>query len=493
MMSLATQKMSQIRWQTALFSLVLSTLAFYSDDIINRDGILYIGMAETYLQQGLAATAQYSDLYWPFYAILIAHLHSITSVPLEFSASILNTIFFVVLTDALVLLSSRLVANSRQLTIAALLFLCLPTLNDYRDFIIRDAGYWAFCSLALYQFILFVEKPSLGKAVIWQVTATLAILFRIEGLVTLLALPLYLVFTLPLKQALKQAGQLYFLFIFAAITTLFFSMSQTGFLTAFGKISSLIKYIHPDSFLSAFNAKSAIIASDVLPVFSADYSGLILASGLITMLTYKMIKALSLGYIVLYFIPWQKNIPRPNTPYFTLITYFVSLNLTVLLVFLFHGYFITTRYAVVAVLGLLLLMLPTICSNIETLWLNKKRALVLVVALILFISLVAGMTQSNSKSYIRKTAQWSAEHIPQGSHILVNSKELQYYFAKYHGLANIEVSSDFSAPEKYDYMLTVEGRRNTQLKATLAPLSLETIYSRKNKRGDQAVLYQVLP
>ena len=90
----------KIRAFTALASLLLSVFAYYSNDIINNDGILYMNMAEAFLQGGLAETVKLFN--WPFFSILVASIHQLTSLPLETSANILNALLFVLLLDTLI-------------------------------------------------------------------------------------------------------------------------------------------------------------------------------------------------------------------------------------------------------------------------------------------------------------------------------------------------------------------------------------------------------
>ena len=53
--------LSNTRFFTALASLLLSLQAVYFDDIINRDGIMYLQMVEAYLTGGLTAVRSIYD------------------------------------------------------------------------------------------------------------------------------------------------------------------------------------------------------------------------------------------------------------------------------------------------------------------------------------------------------------------------------------------------------------------------------------------------
>ena len=113
------QNLSRVRIFTAFISLIFSLQTVYFDDLINRDGILYLQTAELFMSEGLYATQ--GLLNWPFFSILISWVHQLTSLSLETAGFVLNGLLFILLTDALVLISSLLVVTPRQLIIAAIL------------------------------------------------------------------------------------------------------------------------------------------------------------------------------------------------------------------------------------------------------------------------------------------------------------------------------------------------------------------------------------
>jgi len=482
---------SKVRLYTALLSLVLSVLAYYLDDIINRDGILYMDMADAYLRDGLTATAQLYN--WPFFSILVAYFHQLSSLSFEISGQVINTLLFVLFTDSLVLLSSKILPTPRQLIIAAALILCFYSINEYRDYIIRDIGYWAFCSLALYRFIRFLEAPNFQNATFWQLSALIAILFRVEGAVILLGLPLYLFLNhYPIK-AFKHVLQLNYLLIAGMLVTVVFAIGQSDTTTAFGKINTLINYVNVDSFLSQFNSKADIIGSQVLVRFSADYGGLILASGLIVMLAVKLFKALTLGLVTLYIASiWQqRNQVLAPHKYRRLLVYFSALNILILLVFIFQQYFLVTRYAVMALTSLFLLMLPRICTSIETLWLGKKKLLLSIVASILLLGLIDNLTQSNSKIFIKNTAIWAAQNLPEESLVLTDDKFIRYYFNAHQPKSTLS-KKEVTSYSDYNYLIIVEKKRNKARSKLLDAIDLKPIYNNENKRGDRATIYKII-
>ncbi len=485
---------AKIRLSTAFASLLISIVAFYGNDLLNRDGILYVDMASAYVQGGFDALLQYSDFGWPFFSIVIAYIHQITHLPVELSAIALNVLLFVVLTDALVLVSNKILPNPRQVAFAALLFLCFFTLNHYRVFIGRDVGYWAFCMLALYQFILYLEKPSIKKALLWQILMVLAILFRIDGVVILLGLPLYLFTTQSPTIALKQIIQFFYLLIAGAVLAMLIAIDQSSLATIFSKIGSITKYINPDNVLTHFKLNTDLIETHILNKFSARYSALILSSGLITMLVYKLINALTLGYLGIYIYSLWKYTFHRVTPYRKLIAYFLALNLIILLGFIFTEYFVSKRYTVLAVMGLLLLMLPRICDTLEKAWLANYKPILVAVGLILFVSLVDSLTHSNSKVYIKDVAIWASNNLPENSRVLTNNKIIKYYFNSHQPLAEISLDPNVNTYQNYDYLIIlIEKNKFKELGQQLTSMKIKPIYKLENKRGSKATVYLVQP
>lgn len=485
-----TYTAKQINIFAVFFSLFLSLFMALTDDIINRDGIMYVNMAQAYIDGGLAATSQYFD--WPFFSILTAYIYKITPLSLESSAYLLNGLLFALFINVFINISNKILPNTRQLSIAAILILCFGVINEYRAFIIRDIGYWAFCSLTLYRFMIFLEKPTLSNATVWQVTAVIAILFRIEGAVILLGLPLYLFFIKPPKHALKQHLQLNYLLIIGFVFTLIFGFNSLNINEASGVLSSNSYLFNYESYLATLSHNMAVMETQILNQFSEDYSGLILISGLLMMLVYELlIEGLSLIYLGLYVASWWQKKSIKSVPYSRLLLYFTVINISILIVFVLVRYFVSTRYCIMALLGLLLLMLPRVCAMIESLWLTRNKALLSVVGLVLFISLVDSATSSRSKSYIKNTAIWASTNLPENSTVLTDDQFIEYYFSHPKTKSTI-IRNDITAYLNYDYLIIVEKRKDQGVRERLTSMDIEPIFKLSDNRGNKATVYRIL-
>ena len=506
--------LTRTRILTAFISLLLSLQAVYFDDITNSDGVLYMQMAEAYLLCGLQAVQTLYD--WPAYAILIAWVHQLTSFSIETSGLILSSLFFILLTDALVLISSLLVANARQLNIAAILILCFTPINEYRDFILRDPGYWAFSSLALYQFMLFVNLPSYKTASLWQIFMIIAILFRIEGSVILLGLPLFLLFVRQPMEGIKQIIQVSYLLFVSLIGIIAFVLSQPDLIAAFGKLGSIASYIDLTAYSDKLYRYAGVIKHQILNQYSEDYAAFILISGMLVMFAYKIIKAFSVSYLIVYFATASKVLKPHSKQLQHLLLYFFALNILLLIVFLFKQYFMSSRYTLMALIGLLLLVMHRLSHGIERLWLAKNKILLSIIAFALFYSVADTSTQSGDKSYIKEAAIWAANNLPKDSLIMTDDGFILHYFNAEKANAAICVkqiyqTSDFlrrhtktmdyttgpcaadqsDSYQYYDYLIVVEKKRKYELKNYLKKLNLTKIHNTGDEAKDSASIYRV--
>ena len=487
-------KLIEIRIFTAIVSLLFSLIAFGTDDLINSDGVLYMDMARALLAGGLSATAELYN--WPFFSILVAGIHKLTGLSLEQSGNLVNIAMFVIFTDALVLICNKTLPNNRQVFIAALFILGFTLFNDYRAYLFRDMGYWAFSALALYQFVKFLETPTWLNANMWQITIVIAILFRVEGVAILFALPFFVFFNnKSIKDAFFQLVKLWLLVSLLALLSLAIALSVGSLPSAFGKFNEIFLYINFTQLSSGFAEKSAIIAEQLLNKYSDKYSELIFGSGLFVMMLWKFIEALSISYFIYYiYIYFSKSRPTSiNRKHTGLILYFIAINFIVLSVFVFTHFFLSTRYSVMLVTGLLLLLLPIFCNFVEKAILNRSKPVLAFTLLVLIAGPIDSFTRSVSKEYVKEMAIWSAENIPSDSKVAINEREMSYYMQE-NGIKEPITflrKLDFSEFEQYDYVIIVVKHHKKQLKNELSKLDYKLIYTTSNDRGDKAYLYKV--
>ncbi|EEF78870.1 hypothetical protein [Methylophaga thiooxydans] len=480
---------SQIRLITALISLLLSAAAYYFDDIINRDGVMYMEMVQAYFDGGLSSMATIYD--WPFFAMLTAWFSQLSGLPIELSANTLNSILFVVFTDALLLISHRLLPNLRQVGIAAVLILSFYSINDYRDFVIRDIGYWAFCSLALYQLMRYQAEPKLKTAIQWQVSALVAVLFRVEGIILLFLMPFFALSSCQLKSSIRELVRLHSLNLMIGVVLAIAALSLTEWFNAFDKVSDYLTYLNTEALQLKLDERLNVMEKRILSPFSADYSALILFSGLSVMLLYKLLAGVSGYYGLIWLVALKTTTSVPAHRYRKLLWGFLAVNILILLAFLFRQYFVVTRYCAMAIVGLFLLLLPKMTQAIEAAWLNRRYRLFAFFAFLVFAGFVDALHTTNSKSYIKNTAIWAQQNLNQNSLIATDDEFIQYYFKRNNDRPIVYHPQGFKNIERFDYLIRVEKKDAKTLAQLYGVTTAEIVYELHNRRGNKATIYKI--
>lgn len=496
--SISLKDLKQIRLSVAIISLLFSALAFYTDSLINSDGVLYLRMAMSYLEGGLSATAQLYD--WPFFSILIALLHQFTGIGLERCGEIINSLLFVVFTDALILICSQLVSNRLQLIITAVLILSFITLNDYRSYIIRDIGYWAFISVAIYRLMKFLPTPSFNNALLWLLSGLLATLFRVEAIVIIAASPLFLFLQSHPDKQIKAVFKLYSGLIAIGVIAGLFLIQQQGLAAAFGKLQQFASFTDTSSL---FAQRSDSFATTILNQHSEEYSAMILIGGLLTMFIYKLFNGVGLVLLGLYgYSRYHFPLARKCDYIRRYLLYFAAINLIILLAFLYKEFFISTRYMLMLIMSLFLLLIPQLSAGIEQLWRNKHKKTLVLLIVIALVSIVDTFHHTVSKGYIKETAIWASQNLPASSYTITDNKTVDFYFdlnaVSTNNIALIADAVDFKhhlSPQqikRYDFIILVRDKKDRNKYSTIHYDLLESVYSAENSRGDSAIVYRVL-
>lgn len=158
---------------------------------ITNDSILYFEMARHFALADFDAAFAVEGFSWGLYPGLIALVHVISGIGLQASANVLIISFFMLLVLGLMRLVRIAGGNELMQSYAVLLLLGSGYIvGDILPMASRDLGYWAVMIHAINQLILFYQHGRWRYALSWQLLAILAMLFRIEGAVHLLVLPL---------------------------------------------------------------------------------------------------------------------------------------------------------------------------------------------------------------------------------------------------------------------------------------------------------------
>jgi hypothetical protein len=179
---LSTLTESKLQVILTLLGMLIACIVMYiQHGWINDDSVLYFEMARLFSigewKQGVSLFS------WPLYAALISAVHRATSLSLQTSAQLLNVVFFGLTTFSFTRLI--LLAGGKKTTMiysALLLFSSAYIVGDVLPMLLRDQGFWAMFLTSLVYFIQYYREHKIRYALLWQIFAILALLFRIDGL-----------------------------------------------------------------------------------------------------------------------------------------------------------------------------------------------------------------------------------------------------------------------------------------------------------------------
>lgn len=485
------QSLKSIRLATAIVSLLFSLWAYHSAVIINADGILYIYTIDAFKADGLAATQSVYN--WPFFPIIAAWLSDLTGWGTEFSVKTLNSILFVLLTDALILLSHKAMPNIRLVSIAAILIVCFYTLNQYRDFIIRDIGYWAFACYALYQFVSYLEQQKLSQAILWQLLMITALLFRIEAAILLVMVPLYVLVTKSIQHKWRAMLQLYSVGILATVVvTVLVIFIVPDIASAFSKVQQLIAYLNPANIIAGMQNATKLLQQEILHPASDHHAARILIFGLVLTVLWELFVGISPAYLVLLtmaLVAMKKFKTGLHQKFFI---YIVLINIFLLSVFAVKTNLITTRYCILTLTFLLLIILPTLTTYIsEKVYLRQKKVLGLI-GFLLFASVADNMITTKAKPHLKTVPAWAAKNLPEEARIITTHFRIEYYFNKYRSEGSkIELERKSWNLSKYDYLITYLKTNDEHKQTELEQMGLELIKESGNE-DNRVSIYAIL-
>ncbi len=171
-----------------LLFLLSLVIIFLQHGEINRDGIMYLTQSQ-YIVEGNwdKAMSVYS---WPFFSILIAGLHQLTGLSLQYAAHMINVALFV-LASFFFIKNVTLVSQKTNILFATLILLTsIPLMDDYLSMVLRDQGQWAGFMIGVYGYLRWIKSPQWTWALLWQAGFLFGTLFRPECLMFNILLPL---------------------------------------------------------------------------------------------------------------------------------------------------------------------------------------------------------------------------------------------------------------------------------------------------------------
>ncbi len=396
---------------------------------INPDSVLYFEQAKLFAQGEWKAGFKIFE--WPFYAVCISLVHKISSLPVQNSAQFLNMIFFGIATASFLNLIKLAGGNNRTLFFGMLLlFGSLYIVGDVLEMLMRDEGFWAFYLTALVYFIHYMKSGKVSHAIIWQLSMITGTLFRVEGILFLLLLPLA-VFTLQpvdnknkLMMMLKAYSVCIIIGLSIAITIILHPEIN---IASFGRLDEVFTTNLFDEFTKKFLKQANIMSKDVLGGYLEEFAipGLLLT--FLYVMGSKILTAAGIvGTALSIFGIRNSQIKMPKTIRQALLA--CSLIAFIIMFLIITKVFVLSSRYVIALAWILLIFAS---FQLSTLSLNSRkvaRILLIIISIFFCLSLIKNiLPKREGYNYMQDAVIWAKNYNKGNQPILYSDTRMIYY------------------------------------------------------------------
>ena len=413
-------------WAVAA-SLLFSAWAGFSVAVPNDDAFLYLRTAQIFQAQGIGAAFDYYA--WAAYPVLLG-LVAALGLELFTAAYVLNAALFALLAFAFVSVCREFSAERRLLGLAALTILLFPEINEYRYYILRDTGFWAFSVLGLWWLIRYRAEASWKCCGYFCAAMLLAMLFRPEAALYLLLAPLCLLFDrrYRLQERYRLSGRLLLtgsgalLLCFLAGLALGLNLFRQMVELASGYAPFLQSLFDPASQQAAAEA----IFGEHAANYSRRYLPLFLLAGLLAILVVELFYAVGMPFTLILAWGWWRNWLLPDRDTALPVIAFAAINLVTVLCFILLTRYLTSRYAMVFSLSLAIIV-PFIAREMLAWAPTRTRAAAwLLILFFAFSAVDSYYSFGRSRAYLGQAIEWLEDNGNASSRLLTNNRAVAY-------------------------------------------------------------------
>ena len=423
------------RFLAVFASLVVSFLILFIEDAPNDDAYAYIRTAEIALTDGIGVAIQHYA--WVSYSLLIA-LVSQFGTDLLTAAYIINSLFYALLIYSFVSIVRMIDDSNLVVILAALCILLYPQLNEFRFDIIRDVGYWSLSLFALWQFLIFFKTHQNKNLITFGLALLFAASFRPEAIVYLITTP----FALLMDKSIEvNERRRYFakatglttgiiLFSFAVLAVMGFSVTAllTDFVSVYEPfISSTFNPSEADR-----SALSTAIFGEYAASFSGPYISLFLFIGLLAVLIVKLFSGVGGPFFWLLVYGGYKRSVKVEPNAYLPIVFFLVTNVVIVFMFILITRYVSSRYAMLFCLLLVLFVPIVIAKIIQKLNQSAIRNIGMRMVILFFgyCAFDSFISFGQSKTFVFDSVDWIAAQSASNSGLLTNNHAVAYYSGK---------------------------------------------------------------
>ena len=501
-----TGLLRDVRTYAALASLALSAWCVFIGNVLNNDGVLYLRAAELLTRgEWHAAVAIYK---WPFYSALVALVHQLTGLSFEHAGYTLSAALTALTVVMFISLVREVGGNSKVVVFAAAVILLHHSLNTYRPYVLRDPGYLAFYLTSLLMFIKDLKQPKWSRTLAWVGAMAAAMLFRIEGVVFLVALPFYRLW----QQATRPSARfaLITLFMggaFIALSALAWWRAGTLAIPGSGElvdawIAALQSLWQQVTALAA--TKINLIAGAFSDGYSRDFAYAAFAAAVVLILVREILASLTPLYAALTGHAVYRRLIFPVPGVTPLWYWLIAVHLVILTTIVFVYGFLTGRFPLALSLTLMLAV-PFSVASLYDAWrrreTHRRKAswLFPLVCVLALLSTLGVLVSPTSKGHIRQAGLWLRDHTSPSATVLSNDPVLLYYTGRIGHESHARYSLDdmlalvkSDARFRYDYLaLRLRERHAGDEALLIRTIGSEPIMRFANNDGGRVLIFRL--
>lgn len=426
-----------IRIYAVLASLLISVFTILVPESPNDDAYVYVRTAEIFSTDGFSAALQHYS--WAGYSMLIS-LFGILGVSLFTAAHLVNALFFALLVFAFISIVKEIDDSETSLLLAAVTILVYPELNEYRYFIIRDIGFWAFSIFALWQFLLYTKQATIKFGLGFCCSLLLATTLRVESIVYLMVTPFVLLldYRFEIQERRKRLFKLYEI-ISATIIVGIILLMLLG-LNTWQLFIEFLSVYKPflQNLSNLFNTDPAqsyelgiALFNEHATTYSREYITLFVMAGLSAILFANVASGIGGPFLVVLILGFLAGKLRLQRQIALPIICYLLVNLVILFAFIFVTRYLSGRYTILMCI-LLALFIPLIFTQLlhNAASLRQQFVKAFVLLFFTFCTIDSFYSFGYSKDYIDDAIDWIVLQKESPGALLTNNHALAYNSGK---------------------------------------------------------------
>ena len=462
-------------WLAFFGSLLLSLIAVMGTATVGRDAALYIDVAQQVTEQG--PDVAWAAFDWPWFSLLLAATHSILRLPLELSAYLWCGLFFAG-TSALMVDCVR--QRSPDITRwACLVMLAMPAVNAFRNDIIRECGFWFFCTLALWLALRWQARGGWLRAAFIHVAIVAAALFRLEALLLIPALALW-----QLPSLWSSSRRLSF-FQFSLLPILgLLVVSVTGVLMS-ARVVLYLDMIEPRGVFASFQMLCDQFANSLINKYSQDEAGRIIFFGILATMTITFVKLMG-PFAVPFILRRNWGVLGIYWRDYRPFAWAALLYLVVLVLFFIKQQFMNARY----MSFLNLLFVPVLAMGLAAFAREFPRLGKGLVVLALLVMLSNVISTGAGKTHYIEAGHWMSAHVESDAPTYFTDGRISYYAGRGYVMPVLTQEEAISPAHAGDYRYFVIEAKGDEpwLNEWLAAHKLRILEHFANRKGATVVV-----